>query len=549
MGIANPYSLLNTFYAAKCAALCIYVFFLQIGCEHFSNVNTEDRFTGEKTEDVSTAHLSSGSENRSLDESSGESSNVSGEKGQEYTKIGNEGSSENTRNGGSHNQGELTASLDMAWLDENKLLGIGRVSDEVVAKMLFGGFYRDDLQGGYEFKLSELPIKGGLRKIDTPYLWPDEFGGLAHRRRALTRKNKFGYKLFEEVEVYNLESTVFSSLSAAEKFDIYGGEFDYPTVASEFGRTAVLKSLHGHESHQQGFIVPDFIDLRKYVAAVLSLGNYDVSSKLAMSSSNLSLFFSYDEIVGLAALHFYMNSGKFDFLGSSCDFDFHKVRDTYFVKYMNAETYDFEKYVSGLRQFDENSKCQPYISPAVFHLILANELGFDGEKRRIVIENIDDFFTIRGLINDYEMKYTNRSTREVDVSVQISLTIFGDQSGKELTYVYTLQLDDDGRIVGGRWLSKPMHAFLWSANSFPEATGTFSRLNELFRKKSIVLPVQGRKRHPNKLKNKAEKPTVTETDELTEANADNSQENVEDFELENETVQETVNNEETKIND
>ena len=85
---------------------------------------------------------------------------------------------------------------------------------------------------------SSLPLSGS-----TPHAawsgtyWPNKNGGIAHRWVFGEGRGGFNYTLHTMDDLQKMSENDLKTLSPAEKYDIFTGRLDYPTVRSEWRRT------------------------------------------------------------------------------------------------------------------------------------------------------------------------------------------------------------------------------------------------------------------------------------------------------------------------
>ncbi len=91
----------------------------------------------------------------------------------------------------------------------------------------------------YQYQFAQLPLQSNLSQVGTPWsddYWASYLGGIAHRWFHVLVS--FDYHLNTLEELKNMTQSQLSGLSPAEKFDIFNGRYDYPTVHSEWERTS-----------------------------------------------------------------------------------------------------------------------------------------------------------------------------------------------------------------------------------------------------------------------------------------------------------------------
>ncbi|MEY2987498.1 MAG: hypothetical protein RJB13_1019, partial [Pseudomonadota bacterium] len=93
------------------------------------------------------------------------------------------------------------------------------------------------LDSGAVFKFSDLPLSGTSLKIPwSDIYWPSHLGGIALRWTSGLQA-PFSATSPTEEQVNAMSVDELNALSPAEKYDIFMGRFDYPTVQAELIRT------------------------------------------------------------------------------------------------------------------------------------------------------------------------------------------------------------------------------------------------------------------------------------------------------------------------
>ncbi len=190
---------------------------------------------------------------------------------------------------------------------------------------------------GNEFvtKFGDLPLKGQPDKMPwSDNYWPSYEGGIAYRwnwsrskdlaRELLgssdrefagqlddapelqkLRSEVLGYRPYTKEELQalpdDLRSTTIATLSPAEKYDIYRGRFDYPTVAFERRRTGINATLRDQAGYTPGFKIHKWFGICHAWAPATILfeepGSLEVDSKdgfrIPMAASDVKALLSH----------------------------------------------------------------------------------------------------------------------------------------------------------------------------------------------------------------------------------------------------------------
>ena len=199
-----------------------------------------------------------------------------------------------------------------------------------------------------EYNFEKLPLKGEAEK--KPWsgdYWPTYTGGISFRywhpqsqemreqlRRLAEREGNdsvnvttagqtsedeavqaarsaaLGYDIITREQVESLSGAerrnFLLNLSPAEKYDIYNGNWDFPTVADERKRTKIQSTLRGSDSFNSDFVIPTWEGLCHAWAPATIL--FDEPDKVDVKSAdNYDLTFRASDVKALLT---YMMNGK-----------------------------------------------------------------------------------------------------------------------------------------------------------------------------------------------------------------------------------------------
>lgn len=299
------------------------------------------------------------------------------------------------------------------------------------------------LDAGSVVVFGDLPASGEALKLpwaDT--YWPSYLGGISLRWRNGIQA-VFDLPRLTEAEVRRMNPQQLAALSPAEKYDIYMGRFDFPTVQAELMRThpAVPQwygLCHGWASAASNFDEPGAVTVRGASGIDVPFASGDVKALLAYAQG----------VVFVPVVRA---------LGQRCEADFTtrpELRSTAACRDTNAGS---------------------------FHLVLTNLVGRQGQ---IVIADLSRDaevwnFPIYGYSSRELYSQTAspgaapQAISEVIVETDVdflgeietpNVLPLGDSrpvAGQRVRYQYAVELDSLGRIVGGRWLSEERPDFLW----------------------------------------------------------------------------------------
>jgi hypothetical protein len=322
--------------------------------------------------------------------------------------------------------------------------------------------------GGYEYVLDRLPLQGQVTDHQpwSDTYWPSNKAGIAARWNW-AGQNGFKYKTFTEAEVRAMSPDELAKLSPAEKYDIFMGRFDYPTVAS------VRKATNPNAEYWAGIC---------HGWSPAAINHAEPAPVTVTSAGGIAVPFGSADVKALIDWYYAGNEKAVHFLGAKCragDTDGNPIRVI-------------------LDPLFRNSACDG-VNPGAFQLVLGNELGVrhsgfvaDVNRWREVWNQPVYAFrtaitgsravardaapgTVRELLVHTEMDYAD----EIDPSWNpvVGTPDFKMDTGK---YDYTIELDASGRIVGGEWLGSERPAFLWAAPKL-EFTGYFSGISSIYK--------------------------------------------------------------------
>lgn len=272
--------------------------------------------------------------------------------------------------------------------------------------------------------------------------WPNRKGGINYRWNAV-KKVGFGYTspTFEQVKKMSLEEL--AQLSPSEKYDLYTGKYDYP-----------VKTLVSFTANRKA---PDWEGLCHGWAPAAIFHN-EPTPKIMTNPQGIQIPFGSADIKALVSFYY-------AFLKESRE----------------------RNQITGLRCDKEARRrnpiqCDEDLNAGAFHIILANFIGLrkesfiadidrykevwnqpaQGYKSTIVADNLPVKkgaapSAVKEMKISTDFYYVNES---VGLSWEAILGTPEQVIGKK-TYLYRLEVDQKGRIVGGTWESKDRPDFLW----------------------------------------------------------------------------------------
>lgn len=299
------------------------------------------------------------------------------------------------------------------------------------------------LPSNFERKFDALPVEAKLSKLPwSDTYWPSSSGGLAQRwnDQSITDDEEFKYRPYNKAKLQQMTPAQLAKLSPAEKFDILNHAYSYPMLNAERSRTSPDSPgweglCHGWASASLTFSEPKSVVIQNEDGIDIPFGAADVKALLALYTGNYSSTRTY-------------------YVAERCDYDF-------------AENPEAKK----------RPECRD-ANAGMFHLVLANKLGI--QKKGFVADVNRDLQVWNQPIYAFsseiiaERQGATRGAAPGTVKEVIMRTVMGyiaetspeweagiiNESERE--YKYQLELNAEGKIIGGAWLEESRPDFLWS---------------------------------------------------------------------------------------
>lgn len=313
----------------------------------------------------------------------------------------------------------------------------------------------------FEVNFHKLPLTGNLEGegLGWPgYYWANNKGGIAHRWRS-SNPNDFEYRSPKLNEILSSDRKALDELSPAEKYDLFMGRYDYPTVSQVWGQT--------REGHKDWYGICHGV-------SPSSLNHPEPMAKTVVNKDGIEIPFHSSDVKALLAYYYAkISDSKMVQVGKRC-----------FVA----------SWIPILRNTDGCSD----VNPASFHIILSNKLGIDKTGF------IADMERYSPVWNHAAVKYSSKvartagpsrsssrgSVKRVKIESEVSYSASVDPSDapiigtpaaeyEERKYSYWLDLDSKGEIIGGEWISSDRPDFLWVKEK-DEFSGYWSGLQEVY---------------------------------------------------------------------
>ncbi len=309
----------------------------------------------------------------------------------------------------------------------------------------------------YEYRLSALPQKGAVAPKNLPWsetYWPSDKGSINYRWNAQNPIG-FDYGSPSREEALKMSRDELARLAPAEKYDLAMGNYDYPLkgeVAASAGKHAKdwAGICNGWVPAAIQFPEPKAVDYVNPDGIVIPFGASDVKGLL-------SYMMAFHVELGVVQV------------GRRC---------------------------SKIDHVFGRGTCVDDINPGAMHVILANELGLhhQGFAANVAL-NAEvwnqpiigyEVQTVGSALSNHSAQAVHVKLRmdyvdELDASqwepvIGTSLQQFNHQDLE-----YTLEMDENGAITGGSWITKHTHPnFFWKATELAKFEGDYAGLAKIY---------------------------------------------------------------------
>lgn len=303
----------------------------------------------------------------------------------------------------------------------------------------------------------ELPLKGEVRDKSRYWssdYWPMNKGGINQRWNS---PDQSGFNLVSPTfeEALKMGQRELAALSPSEKFDLYNGHYDYPLKKAVERRASPDDEIW--EGICQGW-------------AAAALNHKEPVPRNMSNPQGLTIPFGSSDIKALLS---------------------------YYYAY-HHEVYDFHQ--MGKRCSRRGKHCDEDLNAGAFHIALANKTGLLGESFIADIENTKEVWNQVVYSYDSEIldedlppdvnsapgtvKVIRMKTNMVvvfNISMNSWMPSIGteNQTFRSNVYEYDLDIDQEGKIIGGTWKSQLRPDFIWFVRRTQDFGDAFSRLKYL----------------------------------------------------------------------
>lgn len=323
------------------------------------------------------------------------------------------------------------------------------------------------------FNFKNLPLNG--KQLDGRYgwsetYWPSNMGGIAYRW-SHPDPQPFRYRLNTKEELKKMSLEQLSKLSPAELYDVAMGDYNYTLTKKTLGRFSTRDLWWEGICH----------------GWAQAASNYPEPAKVLVTNPDgIRVPFGSSDVKGLLAMHEgYNYGGKFSFTGRRC-----KVSGK-----VEGEGDHRDRNPNPPSAEDANTPDCKDVNAGAFHVVITNMLGIHG---RGFVADIDRFNDVWNQpVTSYETAIVGEEAiSELDNTIGVARRVrvktkmtYGEelkfftpelaatgiknfvskqpvtgtvhQEFRHKNYEYILELDANGKIIGGSWLTETRPDFLW----------------------------------------------------------------------------------------
>ena len=312
----------------------------------------------------------------------------------------------------------------------------------------------------FEKKFTSLPLEGKVydkKKYWSGDYWPLNKGNINYRWYS---RKKAGFNLDSPDKERARRMTIpeLAELSPSEKYDLFTGRYHYP-LRNEVAKISNPAALVW-EGICHGF-------------SPASMNHNEPTPKLMKNPDGIEIPFGSSDIKALLSYY-------------------------YAYSHIAPDTHQMGKRCFDGQLFNRGKDCHEDMNAGAFHIVLGNRIGLDGKGfvadlqrykevwnhpvsayRSVVLrESSPTGSSAPGTVKRVEMKTV---ITYVDENGNDWRPVIGTkkQSFEQMIYQYYIDLDQEGIIIGGEWISKIRPDFLWIMARPRKFEGVLWRLGEL----------------------------------------------------------------------
>lgn len=319
------------------------------------------------------------------------------------------------------------------------------------------GKVSDPLLLGVQTRLiNSLPLSGTvanpLRYWSSDF-WSKRKGGINYRWNALKPTGQ-NLKSPSKEQVARMSIAELATLAPTEKLDLLSGSYDYPL------KREIAKYANPRAPEWEGIC-------NGWSEA--SMHHDEPTPVTVTNPDGIAIPFGSSDIKALLSWYYFRKSADgYARMGSRC--------------------------------YEKDDTCNNDLNAGAFHLILTNRLGIQGESFIADIDRGNEVWNHTAMRFSTVVKRADlgrrRSSARGTVRVMRVVTtvdytfvlkknswepVLGTEHQKVTprTYEYYLEMDANGAIIGGEWISKQRPDFMWVSTGTTEFTGNMARLVDL----------------------------------------------------------------------
>ena len=312
----------------------------------------------------------------------------------------------------------------------------------------------------YNSRFSELPKSGKVS--ETTKYWSGDYWSLKkgniNFRWFAKKKSGYSYHSPTFEEARKMRIPELAQLSPSEKYDLYTGSYDYPL------KEEVNKVANPHALYWEGIC---------HGWAPASVNHVEPTPKLVKNPDGIEIPFGSTDIKALLSYY-------------------------YAYEHTPTDTGQMGKRCFAAPKRNKRKECHDDLNAGAFHIVLANKIGIEGKGIIADLERFNEVWNHPIVSYDSKILWKNAPRKDsapktlMTMSIQTTIEYVDENghdwhpvigSSKQITdkliYQYELDIDDEGKIIGGRWESWKRPDFLWLVNKPRKFQGRLSRLSDL----------------------------------------------------------------------
>ena len=320
----------------------------------------------------------------------------------------------------------------------------------------------------------DLPLVAHLQDVSMAWsetFWPSRFGGIAYRW-SHPNPQPFKYTLHTKAELLAMTETELSQLSPSELYDIAMGDYNYTLTKK------VLKSYKPTDLWWEGICD----------GWALAASHYSEPNKNVVTNKDgINVPFGASDVKGLLSMHEAHNAnGMYARVGNRC-----KVNGK-----VTGESFPDDKFPLPPAPRDANKDECADVNAGAFHIVITNMIGINSQGFIAEVDRYNDVWNQP--VYGYESSIVGEepvSAKElkngIDKKIRVKTILtyaeelvfwqkkYADQgylgfvSKEPVTgtpaqtyatrnYEYVLELNNNGQIIGGEWISETRPDMIWA---------------------------------------------------------------------------------------